>query len=1120
MGTKKEIHTLADAKGIAWDNDSSFKSWSKGITGKAHLDDMSPEELTKLKKALNKRDEQKTAASRDDLKKVTLQNLGITAGVGAAVAGANTFKPGDLTGRYALYHGTDDLTAEKIRSEGLLPKSRKRRKAPSISNILDDATQKAGKDLVFVTNRSGNFLGGLGSARSYAGQQELIKKHLKKGLPIGEAIPAARAEQLLNLGYGGGSVIKMRVPLEEMRSAGKVVRNPEVVTRLRESAAQHGPNHFQHKIDKALWESMVGEKGGTYAIKDGVPTKYIKGSDDYIPLTLREAVKHMKANPKLVSKGVGSLALGLGGAGLAASQLKKSFSKEKSAEADLSITSPLDVLKTVGTAGAVGKWGGVIGGFITGRNAREVLKQDAAPERMQDLIQKAKKTHPGVRVVLGNPSTAEDILSITSPLKLKIKELRTGSPEKARSAVVEKFLQKQKGFENLGLNPSGPMYVPKTNTVFLANSNSPMVLAHELGHASGGLGKKILQSSPVRLGVTGLGIGAALKALSDIKAADKSTDAGEQAELLRSGRNFATASAAGLAGPILLEEARANMHALKAAPAGSRMALLKKLSPGFSSYAAKRLPAAFALPLALELLRRKASKSKEKSASLSKAWSFLKSLPADEAAATIVGGIGGGPIPGSSLAALATYRGAKNVIKIGPPGSAQRKIALKIREMKKADADWDALVKGKGPWGMNKTGSMKSHTDGALATKKRDSRERFARVSAFGAGFAAPVSAGWVGKKTVSGPFSGKSFTGISEIAAAARPGDLLMVGQSNPVDMGRTIISLGTGMPHGYHAAIVAETSTKKGTVTILDLTPKGYRRKEISTQDLKHYSLFRPKSEAVAKRAHKNMSDLVALQNRLVSELKKNGVSDSAIRKITADMYVHKMNPVIGVRELFIPYVKDMSDVNERAVKRTERNIGMLKSNIIDIAKDIARDYKGEGNVPKGRFSTEALAPMKNVCTNTAAMVGIPVGPRSRATWAGPNDFLRSGKLTNVGFRVSGKTRIGGKTVKYSAFAKYFDSLLVASPHLIRAGVGVALGSTMAGYVAAKQWTKKKKNRRLARKGFRFKRQIFIKGYTRSDGRIVKSHMKTASIEDIRTSSYQRGLARAASVMGLIGA
>jgi uncharacterized protein (DUF2384 family) len=52
--TKEEIHDLADRKGIPWDNNAKFKRWSKALTGKAHLDDMTPKQLDEVKEELLK----------------------------------------------------------------------------------------------------------------------------------------------------------------------------------------------------------------------------------------------------------------------------------------------------------------------------------------------------------------------------------------------------------------------------------------------------------------------------------------------------------------------------------------------------------------------------------------------------------------------------------------------------------------------------------------------------------------------------------------------------------------------------------------------------------------------------------------------------------------------------------------------------------------------------------------------------------------------------------------------------------------------------------------------------------------------------------------------------------
>ena len=50
--TPKDIHKLADSRNIPWDNDPDFMDLSERVTGKRHLDDMSPKELKALAAAL------------------------------------------------------------------------------------------------------------------------------------------------------------------------------------------------------------------------------------------------------------------------------------------------------------------------------------------------------------------------------------------------------------------------------------------------------------------------------------------------------------------------------------------------------------------------------------------------------------------------------------------------------------------------------------------------------------------------------------------------------------------------------------------------------------------------------------------------------------------------------------------------------------------------------------------------------------------------------------------------------------------------------------------------------------------------------------------------------------
>lgn len=47
--TPDSIHDLADRRGVAWDNDAEFMAQSQRLTGKRHLDDMTPMELARIR---------------------------------------------------------------------------------------------------------------------------------------------------------------------------------------------------------------------------------------------------------------------------------------------------------------------------------------------------------------------------------------------------------------------------------------------------------------------------------------------------------------------------------------------------------------------------------------------------------------------------------------------------------------------------------------------------------------------------------------------------------------------------------------------------------------------------------------------------------------------------------------------------------------------------------------------------------------------------------------------------------------------------------------------------------------------------------------------------------------
>lgn len=54
--TVENIHRIAKRLGIEWDGNKEFMSWCKQLTGKAHLDDMSEDQLLKVAGALENGD--------------------------------------------------------------------------------------------------------------------------------------------------------------------------------------------------------------------------------------------------------------------------------------------------------------------------------------------------------------------------------------------------------------------------------------------------------------------------------------------------------------------------------------------------------------------------------------------------------------------------------------------------------------------------------------------------------------------------------------------------------------------------------------------------------------------------------------------------------------------------------------------------------------------------------------------------------------------------------------------------------------------------------------------------------------------------------------------------------
>ena len=64
----EDIHKRADELEIPWDDNAEFMAWTKELTGKSHLDDMTSEELSKIYAALeNRGDKKRTINTKEEL---------------------------------------------------------------------------------------------------------------------------------------------------------------------------------------------------------------------------------------------------------------------------------------------------------------------------------------------------------------------------------------------------------------------------------------------------------------------------------------------------------------------------------------------------------------------------------------------------------------------------------------------------------------------------------------------------------------------------------------------------------------------------------------------------------------------------------------------------------------------------------------------------------------------------------------------------------------------------------------------------------------------------------------------------------------------------------------------
>ena len=252
-----------------------------------------------------------------EAKKQTQEDLGdrVTEGALATGAGAYGISKANpyLTGRTKVYHGGDAGLRDLIQQEGL----RTRAQRGVTEGITDAFTSKdvneASKNLAFVTSKKK-------VAQTYAEQKLQARRLMKEnpGMSLADALVAARGDAKANRRFAmaqmlpswmlgkkrQSAVAEMNVPLWKLREQGRVVLNPEKV----EMAQAMGGG----RLGNYLAGGLLGERGGTYSIVDGVDRKYVRGAADYKGPDLKEIAEYAKKHKGRF--GVGALGT-LGGLG-------------------------------------------------------------------------------------------------------------------------------------------------------------------------------------------------------------------------------------------------------------------------------------------------------------------------------------------------------------------------------------------------------------------------------------------------------------------------------------------------------------------------------------------------------------------------------------------------------------------------------------------------------------------------------------------------------------------------------------------------------------------------------------------------------------------------------------
>lgn len=255
-----------------------------------------------------------------------LQNIGAGGAIlgGAALANKNMNK---ATGMETLYHGSSKENIENIKREGLQASRAGDGVSTRRANLRGKLGDEAVDGKVYMAGKKSH-------AQDYANQAALeAAGHSPSDINFMTQWnhDKYRKEALKNKGLGDIATIK--IPYDDLKGM-DLVDNPELkglskeewINSMRESGA------YKLDSDKKVGKIYDNLKNDSTVIQGDVPSKYIKGSDDFIGRqTLRGLADYAKENPKRFTQGAGAVAGGLGLAGAGAYNLYDRYLNDKEA---------------------------------------------------------------------------------------------------------------------------------------------------------------------------------------------------------------------------------------------------------------------------------------------------------------------------------------------------------------------------------------------------------------------------------------------------------------------------------------------------------------------------------------------------------------------------------------------------------------------------------------------------------------------------------------------------------------------------------------------------------------------------------------------------------------------